>query len=376
MKLGFVSAILDGWTFEGMVDTAAEMGYQCVEVACWPAGKAERRYAGVSHIDVDALDDEQVNVVFAAVKDYLVQTLIVERVNPTSAAQPATVTIAPSDPTVTVGASLTLTANVALADARHDEIVSYQWYKGSVAPANKVGTNSATYTVDTSAPAVATDYFCVVTTYNDSVSGKDTVSATSSACTVTVNAAAVNLLVNKTGAAASAIDGAGAGRVAENTAAKLTLTLNTDAYASVTVDVSVNGTTSSYTVNYGTPQDVYVPVSTSDVVVTLSVSGTPIAKHKVTLDITALTGWGTTDSTETSKHLITLDKDVVSEVDGTVMITITHKDGVSGSFSSAVTATCSGGSTKTATGTPNSSTQTITLDLSDATGDVTIKLTK
>ena len=59
MKLGFVSAILDGWTFEGMVDTAAEMGYQCVEVACWPAGKAERRYAGVSHIDVDALDDEQ-----------------------------------------------------------------------------------------------------------------------------------------------------------------------------------------------------------------------------------------------------------------------------------------------------------------------------
>ena len=46
MKLGFVSAILDGWTFEGMVDTAAEMGYQCVEVACWHAGKAERRYAG------------------------------------------------------------------------------------------------------------------------------------------------------------------------------------------------------------------------------------------------------------------------------------------------------------------------------------------
>ena len=30
MKLGFVSAILDGWNFEGMIDTAAEMGYQCV----------------------------------------------------------------------------------------------------------------------------------------------------------------------------------------------------------------------------------------------------------------------------------------------------------------------------------------------------------
>ena len=62
-ELGFVSAILDGWTFEGMVDAAAEMGYQCVEVACWPAGKAERRYAGVSHIDVDALDDEKVRYI-------------------------------------------------------------------------------------------------------------------------------------------------------------------------------------------------------------------------------------------------------------------------------------------------------------------------
>lgn len=57
MKLGFVSAILDGWSFEEMIDTASAMGYECVEVACWPQGKAERRYAGVSHIDVDGLDD-------------------------------------------------------------------------------------------------------------------------------------------------------------------------------------------------------------------------------------------------------------------------------------------------------------------------------
>ena len=52
MKLGLVSAILDGWTFEEMVDTVSAMGFDCVEVACWPQGKAERRYAGVSHIDV------------------------------------------------------------------------------------------------------------------------------------------------------------------------------------------------------------------------------------------------------------------------------------------------------------------------------------
>lgn len=60
MKLGFVSAILDGWTFEEMIDTASEMGYACVEVACWPCGKAERRYAGVSHINADELTDEKV----------------------------------------------------------------------------------------------------------------------------------------------------------------------------------------------------------------------------------------------------------------------------------------------------------------------------
>lgn len=57
MKLGLVSAILDWMTFEEMIDMAGSLGYECVEVACWPNGKAERRYAGVSHIDVDDLDD-------------------------------------------------------------------------------------------------------------------------------------------------------------------------------------------------------------------------------------------------------------------------------------------------------------------------------
>lgn len=59
MKLGFVSAILDGWNFEEVIHTAAQFGYSCVEVACWPQGNAERRYAGVSHIDVENLDDDQ-----------------------------------------------------------------------------------------------------------------------------------------------------------------------------------------------------------------------------------------------------------------------------------------------------------------------------
>ena len=59
MKLGLVSAILDWMSFEEMIDTISRLGFQCVEAACWPCGKAERRYAGVSHIDVDSLDDER-----------------------------------------------------------------------------------------------------------------------------------------------------------------------------------------------------------------------------------------------------------------------------------------------------------------------------
>ena len=59
MKLGFVSAILDNSTYEEMMDTASELGFECVEVACWPQGKAERRYAGVSHIDAErVLEDD------------------------------------------------------------------------------------------------------------------------------------------------------------------------------------------------------------------------------------------------------------------------------------------------------------------------------
>ena len=59
IKFGLLTAILDGWTYEEAVSIAAEMGFKCLEVACWPAGKAERRYAGVSHIDAErVLEDD------------------------------------------------------------------------------------------------------------------------------------------------------------------------------------------------------------------------------------------------------------------------------------------------------------------------------
>jgi sugar phosphate isomerase/epimerase len=59
-KLGFVSAILAELTLEEVLQTAVECGYDAVELMCWPRGKAERRYAGVTHIDVDTDDPAQI----------------------------------------------------------------------------------------------------------------------------------------------------------------------------------------------------------------------------------------------------------------------------------------------------------------------------
>lgn len=60
LDLGFVSAILAEKSFEKVIEFAAEYGFKCVEIMCWPTGKAERRYAGVTHINVDELDDKKV----------------------------------------------------------------------------------------------------------------------------------------------------------------------------------------------------------------------------------------------------------------------------------------------------------------------------
>lgn len=51
MQLGFVSAILPDLSLEEVLAYASQNGFDCVELMCWPVGKAERRYAGVTHID-------------------------------------------------------------------------------------------------------------------------------------------------------------------------------------------------------------------------------------------------------------------------------------------------------------------------------------
>lgn len=56
LDLGFVSAILAEKSFDEVISFASENDFSCVEIMCWPFGKAERRYAGVTHIDVSNTD--------------------------------------------------------------------------------------------------------------------------------------------------------------------------------------------------------------------------------------------------------------------------------------------------------------------------------
>jgi sugar phosphate isomerase/epimerase len=66
--IGFVSAIFANKSFEEVVDFAALNNFKCVEMMCWPKGNAdERRYAGITHIDVDTLDDANLTYI----KNYL-----------------------------------------------------------------------------------------------------------------------------------------------------------------------------------------------------------------------------------------------------------------------------------------------------------------
>lgn len=73
MQLGFVTAILPDLSFEEVLNFAAETKFDCLEVMCWPPGKAERRYAGVTHIDVVNFTDENARRIQELVKAKRVQ---------------------------------------------------------------------------------------------------------------------------------------------------------------------------------------------------------------------------------------------------------------------------------------------------------------
>jgi len=61
VKLGFLTAAFPDQSLEQVARWAHEEGFEALEVACWPSGGSEnRRYAGVTHIDVDRFDPGRV----------------------------------------------------------------------------------------------------------------------------------------------------------------------------------------------------------------------------------------------------------------------------------------------------------------------------
>jgi sugar phosphate isomerase/epimerase len=62
VKLGLMTAAFGELSLDEVAAWAAANGYDMLEVACWPSsGSERRRYAGVAHIDVDALDVDAVH---------------------------------------------------------------------------------------------------------------------------------------------------------------------------------------------------------------------------------------------------------------------------------------------------------------------------
>ena len=70
MKLGLMSAALPKMSLEQLAEWASGNGFQMLEVACWPPGKAERRYAGVTHIDVTDLSNREAAKIQETLKKY------------------------------------------------------------------------------------------------------------------------------------------------------------------------------------------------------------------------------------------------------------------------------------------------------------------
>jgi sugar phosphate isomerase/epimerase len=63
MQLGFVTAILPELTLDEVISIGQRIGYRYIEVMCWPPSKADRRYAGVTHLDVADLSDAHIAAV-------------------------------------------------------------------------------------------------------------------------------------------------------------------------------------------------------------------------------------------------------------------------------------------------------------------------
>jgi sugar phosphate isomerase/epimerase len=70
MKLGIMTAAFPGKSLDDVAAWASENGFETLELACWPPGKATRRYAGVSTINVVDFDAAAAKEVHATINNY------------------------------------------------------------------------------------------------------------------------------------------------------------------------------------------------------------------------------------------------------------------------------------------------------------------
>jgi sugar phosphate isomerase/epimerase len=70
MKLGLMTAAFPGQSLEQVASWASGNGFEMLELACWPVGKADRRYAGVTTIDVSDLNAAGSKNILATMQKY------------------------------------------------------------------------------------------------------------------------------------------------------------------------------------------------------------------------------------------------------------------------------------------------------------------
>src|SRR5512136_404680 len=68
MRLGLMSAAFPKMSLEDLAKWTAGNGFEMLELACWPVGKADRRYAGVTHVDVANLTASQAKKIQGVIK--------------------------------------------------------------------------------------------------------------------------------------------------------------------------------------------------------------------------------------------------------------------------------------------------------------------
>jgi len=73
MKLGLFTAAFANNSLEEVAEWASANAFETLEIACWPVGKANRRYAGVTHIDVNDLTPARANQIFGLLDKHNLQ---------------------------------------------------------------------------------------------------------------------------------------------------------------------------------------------------------------------------------------------------------------------------------------------------------------